>query len=423
MFGFGILAAHTILFWFILLYLHKKRDKITLIPFYAVLSALTILTHVLSTSGAHVTFMNTFFLISSTAYFTPLLMGIYILYIIDGPAAARKAFQIIVGVSLLHVLTVILLNLEDTNLNWIDASFSVFRNYFFSILAIILDIIVIGIGWEFVRKIKVKSNFVSVSFLLFLVFVIDAFVFVTGVFLNTPMYWEIIKTDLIVRAFQSVIMGIFISRYLVSIKFSEIVREQSTSFWEIINFRSAEEKQITNLQGELKKSTQLTKELEEIKETYRLMLSGINVGVYQINYLTNIEFWSDKMYEILGYKVGGVAPSYERMLSHIHEMDRINLVKSPNNLEIEVRIMNSETEFRWYKYTRVIKFDVTGKKIEEIGSFVDIDLRKKSEEELKSKIDTLHKINKIMVNRELHLIDLKSEIRDLKEKLSSKQSK
>jgi len=418
MLHFLLLLAHTLLFWFSILFLHKRRHQLTLMPFYGVLAALTVLTHVLSTAGSHVIVFNTFFLISSTAYFTSLMMGIYILYIIDGPAAARKALQLVLGVSLLHVITVTLVHYEDPSSTWISFGLPVFRDYLFSILAIIVDIIVIGIGWEFIGKIKIKNTFISVSLIMFLVFAVDTLVFVSGVFINTPMYLHIIKTDLIVRLFQSIIMGFFISRYLVSIKFSEDTRKKPKNFWEIINFSSEDEKKIFTLQEELKRREELTKELKETQETYKQMLEGINVGVYQINYINNKEFWSDKLYSILGYTPGSVIPSYKKLLDFIKEEDRIELIKNPTSIEIELRIVDSKENFKWYKYTRFQKFDDSGKKIEEIGSFIDIDSRKKFEKQLNDKIDTMNKINKITMNREMQMIELKQELKSLKSQLS-----
>ena len=120
MFSLLVLFIHTLVFWFLILFLHKKSDKITLVPLYGLIGALTILTHVLSSANVSLPFGDFFFHISSTTYFTTLLLGVIILYLNNGPKAARTSLEIFIGVSVLQTITVLLIGLEDTNNIWIS---------------------------------------------------------------------------------------------------------------------------------------------------------------------------------------------------------------------------------------------------------------------------------------------------------------
>lgn len=65
-------------------------------------------------------------------------------------------------------------------------------------------------------------------------------------------------------------------------------------------------------------------------------------------------------------------------------------------------------------------YDSSGKIIYVVESIRDIDDLHKNQEELKSKIEELSAMNKVMVNRELKMIKLKEELNLLKSKLASK---
>lgn len=67
----------------------------------------------------------------------------------------------------------------------------------------------------------------------------------------------------------------------------------------------------------------------------------------------------------------------------------------------------------------VVKKDDSGKDYF-CGSFFDITERKKTESDLFNKLDELERINKLMVDRELKMIELKEELRKLKTELGKK---
>ena len=55
------------------------------------------------------------------------------------------------------------------------------------------------------------------------------------------------------------------------------------------------------------------------------------------------------------------------------------------------------------------------------GTIRDISQNKKSEENLKEKMEELEKLNKLMVGRELKMIELKNELNKLKNKNEDKK--
>lgn len=418
MLPFLILFFHTVFLWICVLTLHKYKYKITLIPLYAFISALTILTHVTSSFGLSLNFLNYFFLIASTAYFTPLLLSIFVLYLFDGIHATRKAVQIILGISALLILTIFLVSLEDGVNVFIKSTFSTYKEYFWSIFAMVVDTLVISIGWELFSKIKRVPNFVLVTLLLFLALSIDTFIFATGVFGTQPFYFSMIKANLTIRAFMSLIMGAVLSRYLRVEHFSEEKRVKPEQIWDIVNFKSEDEQQIQYLEETIVNKNKIQKELQNAKDLYQMVLDGVDTGIWIYNISSGTIEWSDKAYNLLGYSQNerpdiNVKDFFK--LTHPDDtlkiqaaLDKHFLDKVPYHVEYRLKLKSGD--YKWFSANGVTQFDLNGKPLKMVGSLIDINERKIYEKELREKLQDLENINKMMVDRELKMIELKNQL-------------
>ena len=232
-----ILAVQTILFWLIVVILYRLKSKFTLIPLYAYLAILTLLTHNLSDLGFSIVAGDLFFLISSVSFFTTLMFTTLFLYLFEGPRAGRLALGVILGSSFFYILTTYLLSQQADTSGWVELTWSTAASYFWSLLAIIIDVFLLAILWELWSKIK-KLNFLVKIFLVTLtVLVVDTFIFTTGVFGNSELYLSMLKGNLAVRVILSLIAAPLIALLLKSGGYAEEKRQKPKKFWEIFNFR------------------------------------------------------------------------------------------------------------------------------------------------------------------------------------------
>ncbi len=427
MIDFIALVLNTFFLWSLVLYLHLKRNSLTLIPFYSFIAIVTVFNHILSSFNLNLLFNGYFFFVSSTAYFTTLLLSILLLYLYDGVHAARKALEIVLFASFFLVFVIVISAIEDPKNIFIPSVFATYQNYFWSITALFVDIVLMAIGWELVNKVKRIPIVISLSLLLFTIYMVDAFIYVTGVFWGQSIYWEIIKTDLIVRGILSIVMGIFLSRYLSFINFSEKKREKPKSIFGILDFRSSDERKVIELSSQISQKEKTEKELIRIKELYNDVLSAIEVGIWEWTVKTGKIVWSDRAYELLGYSKEDIKDlNYEYFMSLVHPADKSfvedrikeHFQKEDPYYHAEYRLKTRGGGYKWFSANGLVDVDNDNKPIRMVGSLIDINEKKVFEQQLKEKVDALSKMNEYFVGRELRIKELKDEVEKLKKAAS-----
>jgi len=409
-------------FWLIAVALHRFKDKITLIPLYAYLAILTVLTHNLSDLGFSIVTSSWFFLISSFSFFTTLMFVVLFLYLFEGPRAGRLALWTILGSSFFYIVIVILLGFEVNTTNWVQFNLVRAPYYFWSILAIIFDVIFIGIVWELLSKIKSLNLVIRVFLITFGVLALDTFIFTTGVYGASGVYLSALKGDLFIRLILSLIGAPIIGYFLKSEGFSEEKRDKPKNFWEILNFRSDLEKKIFTLEEIIEKNKILEQKIRKSEEAYELALSGSGSGIWDWDTITNSIVWSSKFCELLGYEPGGIKgdlTTFKNILLHPDDIDRTfvlvnQCLKTGKPYEIEYRLKTKLGEYRWFLATGITKYDNNKKPIRMVGSIIDINAKKQAELTIKEQLDQLTKLNNLLIDREIKMVELKKEISDLK---------
>lgn len=87
---------------------------------------------------------------------------------------------------------------------------------------------------------------------------------------------------------------------------------------------------------------------------------------------------------------------------------------------MEYRLRHASGEYRWIQDVGTPRYDANGAFIGYIGHCLDITDRKESEALLLKKMDELQRFQRITVNRELRMLELKREINGLVERLGEK---
>jgi hypothetical protein len=203
-----ILIAEAIAVYFLVLWAHSLRNKLGLAHFYALIGSLTAVMVWVTDAGVRVDVPGVSFMVGSTVFFTALLLGVFVVYVFDGPRATRIAISTIIGVSVMvPVITLVLhwqLRLSDPDTMSYFPPQSL-RIYTASIFAAFADLIFLAVAWEFLGKPQLEVRLWVRAFLTLLgVLWLDVILFATGAFLGEPEYVKIMT-------------GTFVSRLVISV--------------------------------------------------------------------------------------------------------------------------------------------------------------------------------------------------------------
>ena len=279
-FPFLILSLQTLILWLLVVFFHRAKSRITLIPLYSFLAILTFLTHNLSDLGYSVIFHQLYFLIASISFFTSLMLGILFIYLFEGPRATRVALYVVLFISLFYIGTIGLLGLQADTSHWIMITPDRLRTYFFSLGAITIDVFLLPVLWEALGKIHKIPLFLRVFVVMFTVLAVDTIIFSTGVFSSKSIYISVLTGNLIVRLILSLIISPLASYFLSTEGFEEEKRSKPKTILEIFNFKSDLELKIKTMEESIQQQKVLEAELKRSQEQYRLALTGANAGIW-----------------------------------------------------------------------------------------------------------------------------------------------
>jgi PAS domain S-box-containing protein len=153
------------------------------------------------------------------------------------------------------------------------------------------------------------------------------------------------------------------------------------------------------------------------KESQRLAL----IGSYKTDFKAGLWESSEALDQVFGIDQN-YSRSIQGWLAIVHPQDlemmerylREDVLTEHKQFNKDYRIIRkSDGESRWVHGTGEVGFDTDGNVISLLGTIQDITERKLAEEGIKEKADVLEHFNKLMVDRELRMIELKQEINAL----------
>ena len=214
----GKLALGSALIYGLVLASHAIRFRFGLAFYHALLGALTAMMVWVTDSGLAVQAGGITFLVGSTAFFTAILLGVFVLYVFDGPPAARTAILVVVGASALTVLVEACLHLLPP---WGAAPGMVFfpwpdpRINGASILATLVDLFFLAMAWEFLNQERGRLPLgLRVLVTLLGVMELDVVLFVTGAFGGQSDWLSILQGHLTSRFLVSLLAAPLVWAYL-----------------------------------------------------------------------------------------------------------------------------------------------------------------------------------------------------------------
>jgi len=139
---------------------------------------------------------------------------------------------------------------------------------------------------------------------------------------------------------------------------------------------------------------------------YEIILDAINAGVWVWDIENGEEWWSDKYYELLGYRPGEIKPSYNAFLYELVHPDDRHLLIDDNQkpiitgitAPIEIRLKQKDENYRWFEATGKLVLGKDGKPVKMTGSIIDRDANKKLQIKLEHSIDVISEQNKRLNN-------------------------
>lgn len=203
-----VLICEAIAVYFLVLWAHSLRGKLGLAHFYALIGSLTAVMVWVTDAGVRVNIPGVSFMVGSTVFYTGLLLGVFVVYVFDGPRATRIAISTIIGVSVMVPIVTLILHWQIRIANPDTTNYfppQSLRIYAASIFAAFADLIFLAVAWEFLGKPQLNVRLWLRAFLTLLgVLWLDVVLFATGAFAGTPGYLQIMT-------------GTFVSRFVLSV--------------------------------------------------------------------------------------------------------------------------------------------------------------------------------------------------------------
>ena len=213
-----ILIIEAMAVYFLVLWAHSLRHKFGSVHFYALIGGLTAIMSWVTDAGVTIQFAGITFVVGSTVFYTSLLLGVFVVYVFDGPRATRIVISTVGGVSIMVPVIAALLHLQmDLIGNGTVAHVPLpsLRINTASVLATLIDLVFLAMSWEYFGKPNLNLKLWLRAFLTLLgVMWLDVLLFTTGAFAGTPEYLSIMKGTLISRFFITVFALPFLYGYL-----------------------------------------------------------------------------------------------------------------------------------------------------------------------------------------------------------------
>jgi len=214
-----ILICEAVAVYFLVLSAHSMRSRLGLAHFYALIGGLTAVMVWTTDAGVKVDLYGISLMVGSTVFYTALLLGVFVVYVFDGPRATRIAISTIIGISIMVPLITLLLHWQmqltggPTQITYLPPQS--LRIYTASIVAAFADLIFLAMAWEFLGKPRFNVRLWVRAFATLLgVMWLDVILFSTGAFLGEPGYLNIMTGTFVSRLVICVFAFPFLYLYI-----------------------------------------------------------------------------------------------------------------------------------------------------------------------------------------------------------------
>ncbi|MBU0678651.1 MAG: hypothetical protein KJ626_11100 [Verrucomicrobia bacterium] len=268
-----ILIIEALAVYFLVLGSHSLRHRFGPVHFYALIGGITAVMSWVTDAGMKVQAMGVTFYVGSTVFYTALLLGVFVIYVFDGPKVTRIMISTIVGVSAMVPVIAMLLHMQNALISDIplrDVPMPSLRINTASVGTTIVDLLFLAIAWEFLGRPSFQLKLSIRTFLTLLgVMWLDVILFTTAAFGGAPDYFSIMKGTLITRFLVAVSASPMLFAYIHLQKRREDVVIENRPVLSILRQFAEIEEELGEAQKEIerrkKAEAELQKALSEVK--------------------------------------------------------------------------------------------------------------------------------------------------------------
>lgn len=213
-----VLISEAVAVFFLVLLAHSLRGRFGLAYFHALIGCLTAITVWSTNAGVRVDLPGLSLIVGSTVFYTALLLGVFVVYVFDGPRATRVAISTIIGVCILVPLLTSVLHWQiqfskNAELPYFPPQS--LRDCVAGIGTVLTDLIFLAIAWEFLGKPDFRIPLWLRALLTLLgVMTLDVLLFSTGARLGSADYFSVMSGTLVSRLAISLFVFPFLYFYL-----------------------------------------------------------------------------------------------------------------------------------------------------------------------------------------------------------------
>ncbi len=410
----SLVLAQTVFLLLLVGVAHRFRSRLGFEPLMALLVTVIVVVQWLSDVGSMVVADSLPFFIASIVFFPSVLVGLFFIFVFDGPMHTRKLFFGLVIGEVLYALAVLFLWLLGLMPDYLHLDMSWFQNHTFSTIAVIADFYFVTFVWSVMSK-KESLLFLKIAAVFFAVSCLDTTIFVFGAFWNNPAMWSILKADLITRAILSAVVVPVAYVYVLLERKRTGFHLETRYPWSILI--SEQETQL-----KLKQAKEKITELERTQQQLKEMVTVVNQShsaVIVFSKLCEITWVNHGFLKLTGYAESEIIGKRREQVFDLLKVSQEEVsafkqgIEQLNPFSVELEIKSKEGRSIWIHTDITPVFDNN-----EVIKFIEVDSdvtqMKLTAQKLEETNKQLSRMNSLMVDRELKMVELKQQLHPVK---------
>ncbi len=267
-----LLIIEAMVVYILVLAAHALRHRMGTVFFYALIGSITALMSWVTDAGMRVDVGLISFNVGSTVFYTALLLGVFVIYVFEGPRATRHLILTILLVSALVPCVAWILHIQNALLPGsplMDVPHPSLRINIASVLTTLANLIVLAIIWEAFGGTRRKVHLMLRTFLTLLgVMWLDVILFTTGAFWGTEAYWQIMGGTLASRFLVTILAFPVLYLYLRLESNRPDVHIENRPIFAIL-------RQMAKIHAELSQAQQEIRKRQEVEQELRQALAEV----------------------------------------------------------------------------------------------------------------------------------------------------
>ena len=273
------LIVGALFFYILVLWAHSLRRRFGLVHFYALLGGLTAVMSWITDAGASIEIAGVTFMIGSTVFYTSILLGVFVVYVFDGPGATRVAISVVAGISVLVPLIAFGLHSNAHLISGVDLAAIPspnLRTNTASVLTTVMDLLFLGMVWEMLGKPGLKIHLGLRAFMTLLgVMMLDVILFNTGAFMGTEQYLSIMGGTFISRLIICVFAFSFLYVYISRQNRKKGISIEQRPVLAVLREVDRVREELTTARLEIQRRMELEREREELIARLKTTLARV----------------------------------------------------------------------------------------------------------------------------------------------------